>query len=315
MSAKRSEHKSRSKLMRATTTIPCDVASEATALLALIKKEQDPMSREELMTAVPWEVARFAYYQNMLPEFWKLTADKKRPESSLKLKRIDEIFDSEHFPNQWGQVPKEARQTLIKWLVGDQTTAARFLSGFEAASQARRFIKAIQSTGATKPPTCSKTLPMDDDGFVAILRVYPGCGWNMICKSIEKELKTTGWPQDGRRNANDVNSLTTTLKGLAALWLEKAGWSLPKQNQKLFPTQGVKYDYDLLKKAKKRARSEVDNLVQVLTDSCRAYTDLKAYEQQTDDEIVDAIRQAQMPKTKQKSRARSPLPQIPNSSR
>jgi hypothetical protein len=275
---------------------------EASALRSMIKAAQSTMSREEIMVAVQWETARFAYLQNRMPEFWKLTAEKNRPETNLPMQRVDELLGNKHFPKQWGQVPQSKRPQLVKRLLGDQTIAARFLSGFEGVSQALRFVK---SHNLSKPAP-SKMLPMDDGGFVAVVRVYPACGWNMICGSLKKELKEAGWPQDGRRNANDVPYMVTHLKGLAALWLENAGESPAKQNKQLFPTQTTKYDYTSLKEAKQRASTEVDKLVQMLTDLCRPWTEMKAFGEESDNAFFTAIKEAQgVSKGKRKKRRES----------
>jgi hypothetical protein len=285
-----------------------DSRQEAAALLKLTKGNK--LNREEIIAAVQWEIARLAYFDNQLPDFWKLTADKRRPVSRVFRSSADEVLGHKDFPKRWSEVQKAEKVKIVNLLCGDQSTAARFLSGWEATTQARRFVQwyddletcRTHKERERKEKAAPKFLPMDDGGYVVLMRVYPGCGWSMIKNKVVEELKELGLPQDGRRNANDVTWCETILKGLAARWLAKGGENEKAQNDSIFKSQAAKSDYDLLRQASQRALDAVGNFVKCLAFQSREWAESKALYEQGEREFIEKVRSVKPTKRDVKKR-------------
>lgn len=291
---------------------------EAAALVAFANQNAPSASqREDFMAAVQWESARHGYYHGMLPEFYRLAAEKRRPDSSIVWNTADDVFDSSDFPaTPWAKLPANAKRQLLRLLCGDQTKGARLLNAYEGYPQAQRFVKwrnAFEEDCALderekRQKEAPKFMPMDDGGAVVLVRIYPGCGWGKITSDLQSELRDLNLPtlpQDGRMNSNDVSHCAKVLKGLAALWLEKAQTPKAEQNKLIYPTQGKKADYALLKEAKREAQAEVAAMVNSLVKRCEGWTKWKEEEAAEEEVFFHGLRDAMKPKrTKNKQRGK-----------
>lgn len=228
---------------------------EAETLLALANNEGLPNNRENLIAARGWELCRYAYHHDMLPEFWRKSAEKQRPETSKAWCSYDEIFRHPDFPGKrWPDLPEKERNDLMRLLVGDQSRGARFLKGREAKRHAEEFIH--------QAADCQM---MDDGGIVVMLRVYPGSGWHAISQDITQELKCLQFlPQYGKANANDVLRREEVIKGLAALWLKKGECTKQQINKIVFRSRAEKADYTALDKAIQSAEAKLNEMLEAL---------------------------------------------------
>lgn len=242
---------------------------EARKLLALAKKGVLSANRENLIAAMGWELCRYAYHHDMLPEFWRKSAEKQRPPTSRKWCSYDEIFRRPDFPGKrWSELPEKERNDLMRLLVGEQSRGARFLEGREAKRRAQEF---IHHEGDFQM--------MEDGGIVVMLRVYPGSGWNKISQDIKKELKQLELSPYGKANANDVARIVELLKGLAALWLK--GRSKAEINGLIFKTRAKKGDYAALNKATQNAENELNEMLKMLNEK------LKMLDEKHPDSLAD----------------------------
>ncbi|MBE2287899.1 MAG: hypothetical protein IAE77_30865 [Prosthecobacter sp.] len=295
-----------------------DSRQEAVVLVAFANQNTPSASqREDFMAAVQWECARHGYYHGMLPEFYRLAAEKRRPDSSTVRNTADDVFDSSDFPaTPWAKLPEDAKRLLLRLLCGDQSKGARLLNAYEGYPQALRFVKWRNAFDEECPldelekrqKDAPRFMPMDDGGAVVLVRIYPGCGWGKITSDLQSELKDLNLPtlsQDGRMNANDVNHWAKVLKGLAALWLEKAQTSRAEQNKLIYPTQGKKADYASLEDAKRKAQAEVDAMVNALVERCERWTKWKKESVAGEEAFFRCLRDAMKPKrTKNKQRGK-----------
>lgn len=226
---------------------------EAQTLLALANTGGLSDNRENLIAAMGWELCRYAFHHDMLPEFWRKSAEKQRPSTSKAWCGYDEIFRHPDFPcKRWPDLPEKERNDLMRLLVGEQSRGARFLEGNEAKRQAEEFIHQEADYQM-----------MDDGGIVVMLRVYPGSGWNTISQDIKKELKRVELlPEYGKANANDVARIVELLKGLAALWLK--GLSKAEINARIFKSRSAKGDYAALNKATQSAQTGLNAMLKTL---------------------------------------------------
>ncbi len=281
-----------------------DPIKEAEALKSLRN-----LSREEVMAAALWELARFAYFQNMLPEFWRKTAEKCRPESTIARCSEDDLLGHLNFPHtRWGKLDAKAQAAIVSHHYGDQSTGAEFMSGLDAWNQASRFVKDYEDRAKEPLPESGSRqihspsfFKMEDDGIVVLLRVFPKCGWNKIASDIIAELKklnVSTLPQDGRRNANDKATNEVILDGLASLWLKEAGKSKRDRNKAIYPTQEKKSDYGSLRKAEKRAEDELASFVEKLSSACEPWTKAKKEEMRRDRARDRRLARIGGPKTK-----------------
>lgn len=267
---------------------------EASDLILLTTKQ---LTRNEVIAIVQWEAARLLHANGKLPDFWQRAAAGNRPETSMPMGLADEIFGHRHFPKPWQAVPPEARRGIVSIVAADQTPAARILTGNEVGMQAHRFWKAYSHAmdGLREGQPCPTTLgaqKMDDGGFVALIRFYPGCGRNHIANDLVEELKKLEWPSYGRSNGQDIEWQKTLLKGFAALWLAKAKCCPKVQNEVVYPGQGKKNDYDLLKEAKRRAEEMLKGMTVALARRVRKYSAFKNAGSKADRAFMTSLRAA-----------------------
>jgi hypothetical protein len=233
---------------------------EAQALIELAKKGSVSSQREQFIAALGWELARYAFHHDLLPKACLEVMSGERASLSMCACPWDEVFSHAHFPkSKWAELPKDEKIFLIRHLVGEQSSGARFLKGAEARRHAEWF--RLQKT-------TPDFRPMDDGGFVVMLRVYPDSGHNTISRGIMSELQRTDLPKYGRSNANDVQRYVERLKGLAGLWLEAGSIPERQQNTLIFPSRArMKADYGALKKSKVAAETSLAEMLEALKGS------------------------------------------------
>lgn len=277
---------------------------EADALIDLTKEGSGAMRREELHAAVLWETARWLHFQKKLPEF--------SPELNPCLGHLDDLIGNDHFPNRWHQIPESEKALLIRLLIGNQSVGARLLDATRGYAQAARFLEVDEASIAAKKfvswqngtpkeklvrrEHTPKHFPMDDGGFVVLLRVYPGIGWRKTADDIVTELEALNLPaipKKGRSNSNDVGALITVIKGFASLWLKEAGATDATRNKIcITDQQAEKYDYKLLIKYEGRARCWAKRMERHLNAHYAELNELLASVKRDDQESFDGLEEA-----------------------
>jgi hypothetical protein len=267
---------------------------EAAHLLKLAKELS--VEREELIAGLIWESLRFVYFTGQMPEFWRLTAEKKRPSTARSRFDFDFLLRHKGFPIRWNTLSFNRREGIKSRLVGDQSKGARILDASEAiqspvlAHFTEWFEKQIETIdeGGSIAPKCFRR---EDGGVELVLVINPHCGWDKIADSLKVELCEIGVSQFGRRNRSDIAEHCTKLKGLAALWLREANFTKPQINKEVFPAQGEKRDYCLLNEAENRAKAFIKGLLSQLDSACSEWSASKTEAARLDGEMVARIEQ------------------------
>jgi hypothetical protein len=252
------------------------------------------VKRENVITALIWEALRFVYFSGQMPEFWKLTAEKQRPSTSRRKTDFDFILLHPQFPIPWCELQPKERKQIIRIIVGNQTKGARILDASEAIQSpvlahftewCEKHIETIDEGGSIAP----KRFRREDGGVELVMVINPHYGWHHIANSLKRELKGVGVTQYGRSNKNDIQENVTKLRGLAGLWLGRASMSEPQRNKIIYPTQGKRADYRLLRGAEKKANELIGDLIARLNAACSEWTAAKAEAVRVDDERIARI--------------------------